>query len=583
MEKAKPNKRITGKVELLAPAGSLGTLKAAVVSGADAVYLGLSKFNAREFAKNFDREYFKEAVKICKSHNVQLYLTANTLIKNSELEDYFEQLKYAYEQGADAVIIQDPSFIKIIRESFPDLKIHISTQAGVMNSNHANLFLDVDRINIARELTRDNIELLRKNYSKEIEIFIHGALCACVSGSCLFSSLLGGRSGNRGKCAQPCRKLYNGVYMLSTKELSLIDKIPEVIKLGVNSLKIEGRMRTPYYVATTVSNYRKAIDSFYAHNFKVTEGMRKELESAFSREFTEGKFSNNFIFNLKQGSGDFQVGNKQYEVKPKFFLQEKRKARDINLESLKKESTGRKLIVRVYSAEQAKIALGYADILCLDMFHKDFKNIREELNENPKIPFYAYTPRIMFDSDLALIKKKLNDLAPEGIIAGNIGILNMNLDLPIILDYNSNCFNDLQVEYYQDKKATPILSAELNLEEIEKFQNKDFIVFVHGKIRLMTLAHNIQENLIRDGKGFYFNIKKIFNGAEVLNDKDLGLFNKIRPLVKAGINQIYLDTEKLEDYEFILQAYKQILEGKTPDCSGFQKNYVLGWSKQGVL
>jgi hypothetical protein len=141
----------------------------------------------------------------------------------------------------------------------------------------------------------------------------------------------------------------------------------------------------------------------------------------------------------------------------------------------------------------------------------------------------------------------------------------------------------LQIKYYQEKKAKPMISPELSLEEVKDFNNKDFFIFVHGKISLMTLAHNIQENLIQDEKGFCFHIKKIFNGVEVLNDKELGLFNKIRDLIKSGINQIYIDTEKIEDYEEIIKSYRLILDGKTPDTSKLQKNYVLGWSKQGVL
>jgi collagenase-like PrtC family protease len=571
--------RPINKIELLAPAGSLATLKAAVASGADAVYLGLSKFNARTFAKNFDKTDFEEAIKICKSNNIKLYLTANTLVKNSETGEFLEQIKYAYEQGVDGVIIQDPSFIHIIKESFPELKIHLSTQAGVMNSSHANLFSGIESVNIAREITKENIALLRKNFDKKLEMFIHGALCACVSGSCLFSSFLGGRSGNRGKCAQPCRKLYNNVFLLSTKELSLIEKIPEIIKLGIDSLKIEGRMRTPYYVSAVVSNYRKAIDSYYRGNFKVTNQMKEELKDAFSREFTEGKFSDEFIFNLKQASGTFNNKQQFYDVRIKSLNLKKRKAKGIIISKNKKESSGKKLVVRIYSKEQAKIAENYADILCLDMFHKDFSGIKEE----SKKPLYAYTPRIMFDSDLGLIQKRVKELSPDGIIAGNLGILSMNLGLPIILDYNSNCFNDLQIKYYQEKKAKPMISPELSLEEVKDFNNKDFFIFVHGKIRLMTLAHNIQENLIQDEKGFCFHIKKIFNGVEVLNDKELGLFNKIRDLIKSGINQIYIDTEKIEDYEEIIKSYRLILDGKTPDTSKFQKNYVLGWSKQGVL
>ena len=571
------------KIELLSPVGSLAMLKAAVSSGADAVYLGLNKFNARENASNFDREYFKEAITICKSNKVKVYFTANTLIKNNELQEFLNQLKFAYEQGIDAVIIQDPSFISPIAESFPLLHIHMSTQTGIMNSAHANLFSGIHRINLARELSKSNIELIRKNFNKELEVFVHGALCACISGSCIFSSLLGGRSGNRGKCAQPCRKIYSGSYVLSTKELCLLDKLPEVIKMGIESIKIEGRMRTPYYVATTTSVYRKAIDSYYAGKFEATPAMKKELESAFSRDFTEGKFESKEIFNTNQSSsGSSKVKEKIYEVKTKELHLEKREAKPINLSMPEKKSSKKQLIIRIYNEKDALIAEKYADILCLDMFDEEFKAISKKIQK----PLYAVTPRIIFDSDLDRITKKIKEIEPDGLLAGNLGILKMNFGLPTILDTNSNSFNDLQVNYYESLGAKPIMANELSLIELEEFKNKDFIVFVHGKIRLMTLAHELKEGTIRDYKGFTFKIKKIFNGSEILNEKELGLFNKLRPLVKVGITQFYIDTEKTinsKDFEEILSIYKQILDGKTPDASRFQKDYVLGWSKQGVL
>lgn len=568
------------KIELLCPAGSLSKLKASVSGGADAVYLGLGKFNARQSAGNFDAKELEEAIKICKSNNVKIYLTMNTLVKNSELKEFLELIKEAYEQGIDAVIIQDPSLISIIKKNFPELKIHLSTQTGIMNSSHANLFSGINRINLARELNKKNIELFRKNFKKETEIFIHGALCACISGSCLFSSLLGQRSGNRGRCAQPCRKLYNDAFLLSTKELCLIDKLPEIINLGINSLKIEGRMRNPFYAYTTASVYRKAIDSFYKGKFQVTFEMKKELENAYSREFTEGKYSDKYVFNIKKASGNFEAKEVSYNPPVKNIKIEKRVAKLESVIIKTKPSPKKQLIIRVYNEEDAITAEKYADIICLDMFHKDFQTIGHRLNK----PLYAVTPRIMFDSDLESIKKKIKDLSPAGIVAGNPGILSFDLDIPLILDSNSNCFNDLQLNYYQTLKARPIISPELSLQELQDFKNKDFIVFVHGKIRLMTLAHELIENTIMDQKGFDFQIKKIFNGAEILNGKELGLFNKLRPLVKSGVNQFYIDTESnlSASIEDVLKIYRQILDGKTPDASKIQKHYNLGWSKLGV-
>ncbi len=565
------------KIELLAPAGSLPNLKAAVVSGADAVYLGMNKFNAREYAKNFNEDYLKEAVKICKSNNVKIYLTANTLVKNSEIREFLEMIKYAYESGIDSVIIQDPAFIEIIRKSFPGLRIHMSTQAGIMNSGHASL-LDVDRINLARELRKNNIESIRKNFKKDIEIFVHGALCACVSGSCLFSSLLGGRSGNRGKCAQPCRKLYNKSFIFSAKELCLIEQLPEIIRMKIDSIKIEGRMRTPYYVASVTSVYRKAIDSFYENKFSITPEMKRILESAFSREFTQGKFSGQEIFNPKSAAGVSKVVERMYEVKTKTVNLEKRHG-NIQIPEIKPvDSEKPQLIARVYNSSDAIGASKYADIVCLDMSDRNFNMVRERIG----IPLYAATPRIMFDSDIPIIKEKIEALNPAGLIAGNPGILKMGFDMPIILDYNSNCFNDLQVQYYSSLGAKPIISPELSIDEIMAFKNKNFVAFIHGKIRLMTLAHKFPEGTIKDERGFRFFMSPIQNGTEVINEKELGLFNKTRALIKSGINQFYVDTSNGRDLERVLSIYRDILSGIEVNTMNIQRDYVLGWSKQGV-
>lgn len=569
------------KVELLCPVGSLGMLKAAVSSGADSVYLGMKKFGARDYATNFNKDYLKEAVKICKSNKVKIYLTMNTLVKNTEIKEFLQQLKYAYEYGVDAVIIQDPSFIRVIKEFFPGLRVHISTQAGVMNSEHAAFFSSAERINLARELDKKNIETLRKKFSKEIEVFIHGALCASVSGSCLFSSLFGGRSGNRGKCAQYCRRRFGGLYPLSTKELCLIDKLPDLIQMGVNSLKIEGRMRTPFYTATTTAVYRRAIDSYYAGKFEVTGEMRAKLKDAFYRGFTEGRFSGQGVFDPRtsSASGTSNIKEVDYVVKSRSVTLEKRQAQMKELDLGFKPSSGKQLIARVYNRQDAMTASLYADIIALDLFHENF----EDIKRRSKKPVYAVTPRIMMDSDLEVVRNKINSLAPNGLIAGNLGILNMGFKLPIILDYNSNCFNDLQLKYYQSLGAKPIMSPELSLAEIEAFKNKDFIVFVHGKLRLMTLAHNLPETNLRDEREGTFNVRKIYGGVEVLNEKEMGLLNKIKGLVASGINQIYVDSSSVKNFEAIIRAYRGILDGKNMDVTDLQSGHIPGWSGHGVM
>jgi len=566
------------KMELLSPVGSLGMLKAAVSSGADAVYLGMRKFNAREYATNFNKDYLKEAINICKSNNVKLYVTMNTLVKNSEIKEFLGHMKYAYEEGVDSVIIQDPSFIEVIKQSFPGLGVHMSTQTGILNSSHANLFSSADRINLARELDRASIESIRKHFKKKIEMFVHGALCACISGSCLFSSYMGGRSGNRGKCAQPCRKRYDNLFPLSTKELCLIEKLPELVKMGINSIKIEGRMRTPFYTANTTAVYRQAIDSYYAGKFEVTEEMKKRLEDSFSRGFTEGKFSGDVVFNPKNASGTSKVKEVTYEVTTRHVKLEKREAIPVGLSITEKPSSGKQLIVRVETEMDAAKAYRYADILAVDMFNDDLGNIRRKSRK----PIYAVTPRIMLDSDIEMIKDRIKLIRPDGLIVGNIGVLNFGLKLPMILDYNANCFNDLQMNYYQKLGAKPMVSPELSMDELVKFKNKDFVAFVHGKIRLMTLAHDLPERKMRDGKD-YFYVDRIFGGVEVVGEKELGLFNKTKVLVAAGINQFYVDAVPGKYFEDIVRTYWGILNGKTMDIAKIQSGSTTAWIERGVM
>jgi len=456
----------------------------------------------------------------------------------------------------------------------------MSTQTGILNSAHANLFSSADGINLARELSKNDVESIRKSYNKRLEMFIHGALCVCISGSCLFSSFIGGRSGNRGKCAQPCRKRYDNSFPLSTKELCLIEKIPEIIELGINAIKIEGRMRTPFYTANTTAVYRHAIDSYYSNpkTFKVTDEMRKRLDDAFSRGFTQGKFSGDEVFNPKQASGTSKIKETTYEVNVKNIKLEKRNAILTDLNIKEKPSSGKRLIVRVYSERDALTASRYADVIAVDMFNDSFVGIKRKCRK----PIYAVTPRIMLDEDIGKIKNRLASIAPDGIIAGNLGILKFGIKIPIILDYNANCFNDLQVNYFQGLGAKPIISPELSISELEKFKNKDFIAFVHGRIRLMTLAHDLPERRMSDGRDSFY-LKKIFGGTEVVNEKDLGLLNKSKALIATGINQFYVDPTPGKQFEDMVRVYWGILNGKTMEVSYLQGSCVQGWITKGVM
>ncbi len=279
------------KIELLLPAGNWSCIRAAVENGADAIYFGTTEFNARRKADNFSIEDVKKVVFYCHKNGVKVYCTLNVLVKNSEITSFFATVKTLYLAGVDAVIVQHISFIDIIKQNFPGMEVHLSTQAAISNSYFSELIKGADRVILPREFSQKEIKDFIKKTKLPVEIFVQGALCFSYSGKCLFSSFLGGRSGNRGLCAQPCRKIFSGSRLLSMKELSLIQKIPQIIDSGVSCVKIEGRLRNEKYVAAATRVYRLAIDSYYKGTFKVNPESFKELEFAFNREFTEGYFS----------------------------------------------------------------------------------------------------------------------------------------------------------------------------------------------------------------------------------------------------------------------------------------------------
>ncbi len=289
------------KPELLAPAGSKESLIAAVKNGADAVYFGGSAFSARQYASNFNREELEWAIDHAHKMGVKAYVTVNTLIKDSELEEAADYLRFLCNAGADAVIVQDLGILWLLREQLPELQVHASTQMTIHNAEGVKFLqeMGVKRVVLARELSLDEIQKIKSETAVEIETFIHGALCFSYSGQCLLSSMIGGRSGNRGYCAQPCRKKYraNDVegYLLSPKDLNMSEHVGALVKAGIDSFKIEGRMKRPEYVAGVVRVYRKLIDRFFEApgKFRVTESEKHTLRQLFNREFTTGYFFGN--------------------------------------------------------------------------------------------------------------------------------------------------------------------------------------------------------------------------------------------------------------------------------------------------
>ena len=283
-------------LELLAPAGSMEALKAAVQNGADAVYLGCGSFNARQSAKNFTPQTLAEAVKYCHVRGVQVHLTLNTLVSDREMPEVMELIRHAATVGVDAFIVQDLSVVQLCRQIAPKVSIHGSTQLTVHSLSGVMLCaaMGMNRVVLSRELSREEIRYICQHSPVEIEVFGHGALCMCYSGQCYMSSVIGGRSGNRGRCAQPCRQSYGygrweNKYPLSLKDNCLVQYVREMEAMGVASLKLEGRMKRAEYVATVTSVYRRAIDEGV-----VTRDMKKDLMTAFNREgFTDGYYTGN--------------------------------------------------------------------------------------------------------------------------------------------------------------------------------------------------------------------------------------------------------------------------------------------------
>lgn len=280
-------------IEILAPAGSMESVIAAVRSGADAVYLGTKDFNARRNADNFDYDGLKNAVDYCHKHGVKVHLTLNTLIADGELDDAQETVRIACETGIDAIIVQDLGLADIIHRCAPDMPMHASTQMSVQTPAGLKKLkkLGFTRAVLPRELSREEIKNLCENSPIELECFVHGALCMCVSGQCYFSAMLGSRSGNRGACAQPCRLPFGAPYGtghdLSLKDLSLVDYIREMAEMGICSFKIEGRMKRPEYVAAAVKACRNSVDGI------VDTELKSDLRSVFSRSgFTDGYYKN---------------------------------------------------------------------------------------------------------------------------------------------------------------------------------------------------------------------------------------------------------------------------------------------------
>ena len=404
------------QIEILAPAGSYENLMAAISAGADAVYIGGSKFGARAYANNLDEERLLQAIDYVHLHGRKIYLTVNTLLKDDEINELYDYLLPYYQQGLDAVIVQDVGVFDFIKTNFPDLPIHVSTQMTVTNEASAMFFKErgAERVVPARELNLKEIREMKDATGLEIECFVHGALCYCYSGQCLLSSMIGGRSGNRGQCAQPCRLPYSvsgkkTQDILSLKDLCTIEMIPELIEAGIDSFKIEGRMKQPEYVYTVVSMYRKYVDLYLKigrKNFCVSKEDVKALQGIYRRRgYCDGYY--------KQHNGKNMISLKRPEEDapqlqlPDFKVQEKIKGN-----------------LRLSEGNNAKLELLYGEyqVICEGSEVQsalkqplDKERIDKQMRKTGNTQFQFENLKIEIEGNIFLPMQSLNELRRDAI------------------------------------------------------------------------------------------------------------------------------------------------------------------------
>ncbi len=477
--------------ELLAPAGSPEALSAAIRSGADAVYMGASGFNARIGAANFTPESLKYEIARAHDAGVRIYLTLNTLIYDREITDMLKTAEAAYLAGADALIVADLGAASILRRTFPDLPLHASTQMSGHNLDAAREMhrLGFERMVIARETSRENMELICRESPIEIEAFVHGALCVCHSGQCLFSSIVGGRSGNRGLCAQPCRLPYEGKkYPLSLKDLSLAEHLPDLIKMGVSSLKVEGRMKPPEYVAGVISIWRRLLDESRG----ATPDEMRRLAEIFSRQgFTDGyyvsKIGKNMLGVRTEGDKARSAAQKNTDEYKNTrdpipeYAERNCRASDYAPEK-PRERRGKPIVnYGVFSdpAQMTAKAAKFFDICFLpsDKFKKGAQGV--------------VLPPVIPDSEMQRVRKELErarSLGATDILVGNLG------HIALAREFGLHLHGDLRLNITNSESAAAlealgfedfILSPELTLPRLRDISGKSFVT-VYGRLPLMV-------------------------------------------------------------------------------------------------
>ncbi|MGN1342583.1 MAG: DUF3656 domain-containing protein [Bacilli bacterium] len=521
--------------ELLSPVGNKECLYAAINNGADAIYLAGTNFGARKYAKNFTNEELKEAVDYAHLYGVKVYVTVNTIIYEEEIEELLKYIDYIYQIGVDALIMQDIGMISLVKQKYPNLEIHASTQMHNHNNEGITLLkeLGIKKVVLDRELSLEEIKKI--NVDIEKEVFIHGALCNSYSGCCLFSSMNGGRSGNRGECVQSCRLPYKLIknnsyintknkYLLSTKELNTIDNFDKLLNSDITSFKIEGRMKSPAYVGYVTRIYRKLIDNYNKDNKQIVNEEEKEnLKILFNREFTSGYLFNDRVMNTFTSNHQGLEIGKVLEV------------------------TSKKIKIKLYN----------------DLYQEDgirFKNsnlgmiVNYIYNEKNLLINKASTEDIIYldnkinlkDKDI-LIKTSSNYLDKEILSVEEKKIL-ININV-LLKDNNLEIsFSDIDGNIVKDKVLVynPINRSTTNNEIIEKLSKLGGTPFTINNI-------NIDIN-----KNIFVNMKDLNNIRRLLVDKLIIERTKVKRNII--INNVKLNYKEHKDYNYEISVLARTKE-----------------------
>lgn len=571
------------ELELLAPAGSLKTLKAVIHAGADAVYLGGSMFGARAYANNFNEEELLEAIRFGHIHGRKIILAVNTLLKEYELGQLYDYLHPYYEAGLDAVIVQDMGVMEFIKTHFPNLPIHTSTQMTITNVEGARLLKEqgVERVVTAREMSLEEIQRIHDEVGVELESFIHGALCYCYSGQCLFSSIIGGRSGNRGRCAQPCRLSYevlqgeksltghHATPILSLKDMCTLPFLYELADHGVYSFKIEGRMKTPEYAAGVVSIYRKYMDSYL-------DGSRIPVEKKDIRALLElgnrGGFTSGYYYH--HNDSDMLSGESASHNKSEGVLQDNIRREYVETE-LKEKIKGKLILNKECPAkievQYGKIKVSYQGDMVLAAQNRPLTKevVTEKITKTGNTPFVFEKLEVTMDDDIFMPVNQLNQLRRGALEALEEALLKpYERTLPELVKTSSaetdrqttgNAINEKQISgqsLSQTSRQQPAgSSTEVRVliedaEQLPAVLKADFVDTVYLDCMLYT-RENLIRKLSEDIDRVHASGKKAFYVFPFIFRQQTSLFyEKIMPeLKKLPLDGIML--RSLDEIAFI--------------------------------